>query len=670
MNDWVDLDTLMEATRGLRGWSSRAIDRKAKERLIAWRPLREPGQAGRPRREYFILSLPSEVQATVRELQARAESQEMACRPFNVPAENPAPPQLVREAQSSEDRNRAEFRYSIIRPTLDFSGPVNFDGRVIRSLSEMVEAVAKLGEISQSRVWNWRSRYMKHGLPGLLDKAHRSDMGQSRFFAAHEKAAAVAAALYLDQRKFSIAHIYRELRANSRTLEIPDDEFPSRETLRAFLNERKRQLQIGHFVVTPAMRVMAREGLRAYENKVSPFVRRGYTDVFANQIWCSDHGIRDVLVWNDCFCDFPPGVQLRLRLTGIADFRSRKIMGFSFAVEGSSLSIVTAMRGPLMRFGPPERLYVDNGEDYRKVGREICPAIGIDPQFCLPYHGQSKPIERFWRTLKEDFDVLFQTYTGGKPELRPDVTVVELARHKKLLAMDAPELSGLPPASYYVGLAVVWMNEFNHHHSHSGEGMDGRTPNEVFEAYPNPRQKPPLTPAQLIFTLAERRKRKISDCSVVFDNRRYIGADDAAVARLHDAAGENVIVAYDPNEPWSAAVLTLGNEFLCWLKPEKLLPHSDEAREEVKRMVSLRRRLRNQTQDDIQQVHQLAASTGALNGLELLERKAAKVLPMAVGDFVTQRKMRIRADDTAVAPPSPAESARILYAMEKEEQNN
>lgn len=673
MNDWIDLDGLMKATQGMRGWSPSTIDRKARAREIVWRPIRQTGQAGRPPREYFVTSLPPEVQDRIRGQQPHVESLALACVQLAPSAlSTPLLPAAPHATADAEERNVAELRYSIIRPFLDFCDhpktekpqPVNLNGRTIRTHDEMAKAIAKQWNTSRARIWEWSARCRKWGLPGLFDKASRSDKGQSRFFASHPKAAVYAAVHHLDQRKLGIRAIYRLLRENTRELEIA--EMPSYETLRAHLDERKREMRIGAFVITPAMRIMAREGQRAYENKVAPFVRRGYDDVFANQVWCSDHGIRDVLVWNDCFYDFAPGVQLRLRLTGIADFRSRKILGFCFAVEGSSLSIVTAMRGPLMKFGPPEKLLVDNGEDYRKVGREICPAIGIDPQFCQPYHGQAKPIERFWRTMKEDFDILFRTYTGGKPELRPDETVVELARHKKLLAMGSLQESGLPPASHYVGLATVWMSEFNNHHHHTGEGMDGRTPNDVFEAYPNPRQKAPLTLDQLVFTLAERKRRKVHDCSVLFDNRRYIGVDDAAVARLHDIPGQAVIVAYDPNEPWTAAVLTVGNQFLCWVKPEKLLPHSDAAREDVKRMVSLRHRLRNETQEKIEGLRQLAACTGAANGLEILERKAS-VMPIAVGEFLAQRRPRIRPDDAAVAPPSPRQGARQLMENEARE---
>lgn len=699
MNDWIDGEALVKAARNMRGWSLRAIDRKAKHAQIVWRPSRQCGQPGRPPREYFVPSLPDKVQQLIRDAQPAAAEVALACSPSEPSSIEPAP-KPVRLPVDSEDRAQGEERYRIIKPFIDFCQhpngtkpqPVEVDGRMIHTHVAMAIAVAKRWNLSPASIWRWAAAYTKHGVPGLLDRTCRSDRGKSRFFTKYPKAAAVAADLYLHQRRLGVRSIHRLLSENRSALDIPAEELPSYETVRSWLNDKDREMRIGEFVVTPAMRIMAREGLRQYENRVSPFVKRAYVDVAANQIWCSDGKICDVEVWNDCFPEVQFGAPLRLRFTGIECFRSRKLVGWSFSPVESSVSIATAMRGPLLQFGPCEIFYVDNGKAYRKIGAGAEPAnpreeeegklpafseaelgllarLGIRVQYCQPYHGQSKPIERLWKTMKEQFEIHFPTYTGGKPELRPDETSVEMARHRKLLRMGPAYLrhSNHPPATAFIAMCAAWIEQYNNT-PHSGEGMNGSTPNEVFASEMNPEQRPQLALAELAMSLAERAVRKVHECAIDLGRRRYIGADNHDSAVLHDLAEQQVLIAYDPNDPSGLAVLNLRGELLCWAKPEEKLPQSPAAAKAVAASVSQRKRLKKNTLDQIATMKRLAAQTGVQSPLEALAERA-RVRPIAVGEFMTHRAPRMRPDDTAVAPPSPGELARMLIALEEEERS-
>src|ERR1035441_8234385 len=185
--------------------------------------------------------------------------------------------------------------------------------------------------------------------------------------------------------------------------------------------------------------------------------------------------------------------------------------------------------------------------------------------------------------------------------------------------------------------------------------MNGRSPDQVFWEYPNPAQRPPFEPADLVRTFVERQRRKIRECSVTLEGRRYIGADSVAAHLLHDQAEQEVIVTYDSNDADNVAVLDMENNFLCWVKPEQLLPHSAEAKPAIALAIAERRRLRNGTQDAIGEIPRLAAATGASTPLEIMERKA-RALPIDPRDFVSQR--RVRPDNLARAPLSSDEIAR------------
>jgi putative transposase len=577
-----------------------------------------------------------------------------------------------RVALSSAEEAQAASRLAIIQPLIDFELDQGMvarsqlhldlglrlpDGRPVNNSTRMVKYLAHTHALGRSTIWNWYKAYREDGKFGLV-RDERSDKGKSRFFESHPKAAAVAAAMYLEQKKRGIKGIHRLLVTERKAFHFSEAELPSYDALRNWLQTTP--------VLTPAMRIMARDGLREYENRVAPYMSRKYVDIFANQIWVSDHKICDAEVQNDCFLGLPFGTPLRMRFTGIMDMRSRKIVGFAFAVEGSSMSILTAMRPALLSYGPPRSFYVDNGGDFRKVGRDICPLVGIAPQFCQRYHGQSKPIERQWRTMKDNLEVLFATYTGGKPEMRPDSTTVEMTRHRKLLAIGAPQLSNHPTASYFIRMAAAWIDQYNDT-PHTGRGMDGRSPNDIFWAYPDPEQRPPLQPVDLVKTYVERCQRKIRECSITLENRRYIGADGVAARVLHDLAEEDVICTYDPNDGDNVAVLDMQNNFLCWAKPETLLPHSADAKLAIAAGVAQRRQLRNQTQDAIGEVQRLASASGARTELEILEQ-AARAVPIDPRQFVSQRATRLLrgGDNTAVAPLSAAEIARRAIARSRQ----
>ena len=99
------------------------------------------------------------------------------------------------------------------------------------------------------------------------------------------------------------------------------------------------------------------------------------------------------------------------------------------------------------RHGSPERLYLDNGKDFRMrrfAGGRSRPAaqgerivepaavepmlemLGVEVTWALPYNAKAKIVEPFFRILSERFDKTFETYLGSKPERRP-VTCHELA---------------------------------------------------------------------------------------------------------------------------------------------------------------------------------------------------------------------------------------------------
>lgn len=585
-----------------------------------------------------------------------------------------------------DSQAQAEQRLAILQPLIDYpENPARFarltlpDGRLIKSLERLIEYVAIGTEQSPRTVKRWLARYRASGFAALADRI-RADKGRSRWFEQNRDAAILAAYLYLNERQ-SVTFVCEQIERMAEALSI--SELPSRETVRIFLSQQ----------ISPAMKTLARDGQREYRERMAPYIRRGYVDVWANQIWVGDHMIHDVEVANDLFDDAPLGAPVRLRLSAMLDYRSRKVVGASWAWEGSSRAIAATMRRAILQFGPPEGIYVDNGKDYIKVAKGARKAsepwlaestlapnawwqteldaiehtgflarLGIAVTHCIPRHPQSKHVERFFRTLHMRFDAVHSTYTSGSPSTRPDATESAMMRHRRLLKAGRVAESDHPLASRLILGCLSWIEEYNNT-PHSGEGMDGRTPNEVFAAELNPDQKPSPDAATLALLMAEYERREVHECAVTLKKRRYTPRpeDRLAWAAMHELNEREILVAFDPGDPECAAALTLDGRFVAWLEAEVLLrfaPGDAQTQQQIGQSMEIRRGLEKAAKATLRTIADAARGNGAQSAEEMLYGRLQ--LPASTAPVISQRKPRLRPDKTAVAPKSAMDIAASI----------
>lgn len=663
------------------GWSQTTFYRRAGE-LIS-RETDEIGPNGRRIREYLLASVPN-LQPAV------AAPKVTTLAPLGplfsgVSAASSYPVILP----NPEDQKQAAERMTILQPLLDFAAdPRPFshlvvNGKPVNSQKRLIEWLcAQHKNLSEPTLKRWKQRFLEGGFPALADRV-RVDKGQSRWFAQNRNAAMLAAYLYLgDVDAYgnsrgtgqSVAFVHEQLRAQASTLGIDANDVPSYGTVRAFLTRE----------ISPAMRTLAREGKRAYAERMSPYITRMYTDVFANQVWVGDHMIHDREVANDLFEDAELGAPIRLRLSAMEDFRSRKIVGASWALEGSSSAIAATMLRGILEFGPPEMIYVDNGKDYRKVAKGaqrgfqiermrtpdiavmeqkgFLARLGIGVTHCIPHHPQSKGVERFFGTMHH-YDSLGAQYTSGSPFTRPEATEEAMMRHRRLLKLGRVEESTYQLASTFILGALAWIEQYNDT-PHSGAGMDGLTPNQVFDACRNPNQKPIPDHASLALLFCEYERREVRECAVRLRNRRYVPAaeDRAGWAAMHEANEGQVLIAFDPRDLEFAAALDLDGRFLAWLQLEQQLrfaPQDAETQRQIGDSMAMRRGLLKATRQTHAEIAAAARGLGARNGEEMLFAKLQ--LPASTAPVITQRKPRI-AKNTAKpgAPMTPADVARTI----------
>ena len=197
--------------------------------------------------------------------------------------------------------------------------------------------------------------------------------------------------------------------------------------------------------VPEAVRILMREGDRAYFNKASVYTRRDYESIASNDWWVGDTYTCDTLTLG------PDGKTHRPYLTAWVDVRSGIFVGWyiSFGGNSSQNSIYALRRGCLAHGMPNYNAYVDNGREYltfdfggrghraKKVlangeapfePKTILDYMGVEMKNAIVQNSRAKLVERSFRNVKEHIMRLFPTYTGGSPEEKPEALKKALQR--------------------------------------------------------------------------------------------------------------------------------------------------------------------------------------------------------------------------------------------------
>ena len=277
---------------------------------------------------------------------------------------------MSKEQKEAEAQEVALFRYGLIAEFVH--QPPGTPGLYAR-LQEKAEREYAIPGTSRTRVAaetlrDWIKRYRHQGgFEALLPKP-RSDRGQSRSLPAAVAEALIAAKE--EQPKLSVRLAIAETRAAGK---IPED------------------LSIPPSTVH---RLLSKAGLMEKRTEDTDRDRRRFAFERPGQLWSSDvmHGPA-VLV---------DGVKRKTYLIAFLDDATRVVPYAAFAFSENTRAFLPVFKQALLRRGLPERLYVDNGANYRSRHLAlVCAKLGIALIHARPYRPQGKgKVERFFRTVR------------------------------------------------------------------------------------------------------------------------------------------------------------------------------------------------------------------------------------------------------------------------------
>jgi len=324
---------------------------------------------------------------------------------------------------------------------------------------------------------DWLKRYRKGGFDALMPKP-RADRGRSR--ALPQPVADLLITLKEDHPEISVPLVIRAARASG---EVPE------------------ALPLPPSTVH---RLLARHGLmRKDPDAPTDRDRRRFAFERAGELWMSDvmHG-PSVLVGDR--------TKRKSYLIAFLDDATRVIPFAAFALSENTQAFLPIFKQALMRRGLPQRLYVDNGANYRSHHLAlVCAKLGVALIHARPHQPQGKgKQERWFRTVRSQ---LLPTLEPG--DLRSLETL-----NRRLWA---------------------WVEGEYHHSPH--RGLDGETPLERWASQAAEVRFPePALDLDEVFLFEAKRKvqkdRTVSLNGVVYEV-------EAALV------GETVTLRYDPAAP-------------------------------------------------------------------------------------------------------------------------
>lgn len=441
-------------------------------------------------------------------------------------------PEWERATQSQ--RERAVFVHKRLNAWREYRE--NHDGNKTEIDDKFItawEAVYPEDKISQATLYRDLQKYEKGGLGALLPQHGIHRRGLELI---DPEAKSTFVSMYLDMAKPSISHCI-ELVQTINFIKKKDWTLPtSKRTFERIVEALDAE------VVT-----LGREGKTAFNNKHGIYISRNYDNLEVMQLWQSDHQQQDFFVRG------PHGEIARPWQTVWMDARSRTVLGWHCSMGGDTDTIMAAFCNASFTNGNliPEHIHIDNGRDYsgkrltggdhkfRKIDEAKVTAmidhLKIVTHFCIPENPQAKHIERVFRTLREYFDKYQESYTGNRPCNRPETA--EEARKAGLV---------MSWEQYLKTSADAWL--YYNNRPHSGKGMDGKSPLQVFNEGMSSIKARRVDPDALRFmTWRTSDTRQVRRGGLIqVDNRVF------SSLTLMDHQGEEVYIRYNPfyNKVW------------------------------------------------------------------------------------------------------------------------
>lgn len=256
------------------------------------------------------------------------------------------------------------------------------------------------------------------------------------------------------------------------------------------------------------------------------------------------------------------GKPFRPTLITVFDWGTRYPVGMSLALTEDSTHTLTAFRNAFLYMEVlPKWALLDNSKAFRsKLFNEkweehdlekefagIFPRLGIEAHFARAYNGKSKVVERWFRTLDDQWSSRQASYCGRDINAKP----AHFGRNEKWMQ----EMFGAKAMDYAECINSI----YEYIRYEYGMTVHSKTKQRPYEAFTNAVRDPErkVDPMKLnIMMLTAERKKLRSEGIWLYKNRYW-------APEMIDHIGKKVIIRYDYNDLRNILVYDERSRYIC-----------------------------------------------------------------------------------------------------------
>ncbi len=436
------------------------------------------------------------------------------------------------------------------------------------------------GGPSVTQFYRWQSDFEADGLRGLVPA---SAFRQSKMSSIGESALEYIERVLNAGNRISLS--LATTLARGEASKFPDNPawfIPSYRTVALMLQSRR----------TAIMDTMANKGEKAARAYCVPKIPRDFDSIIAGDWYCGDERTLDW--WAQVYTS-RGWRAMRLKLTAWSDMRSRAIVGWILRPYADTNTILGALKIAVRTYGKPHRLLTDHGRDYKKLAKHgklkddnclreydgervgsILDDLGIE---CIktsgPYMPYAKPIESFFRTMKQQLDSLMASFWGGH----------QFERHEERSDYLHDNMEKLPTLEECSEYMAEYIRQF-HATPHGAHDLRDKTPMQALAAFRSePVRRESDKVLNHVFKTFSDKTKKVHRDGIKFLGRWYGNGDQRLTAMPKNT---RVVVAYQPDD---ISTITVCNIDRSPMFDIECLAVRGRTERELKEMIRDRRRM-------------------------------------------------------------------------------
>ena len=405
-NSYINIKDVAEA-KGLKSTRSLRLElNKSESKYIS----REVQVNGGTSYEILFSSLEPELQDKLR----KSENKSTELVPLNY-----QPPQFV----SDQAKITANFRINIVLALIKFRKKYTTKKQADSDFLDLYnsglylpKAYRFIGAISIGTLHRWLRKYEKHECAECLQPNYKYTKQGEYNSILNDEMRQILLTLLLHPSKYNYGKaikLTKEILKKRGYEHLPCD----LSFKRYAENFRKNNY---------AEWVLRREGMKAYHDKVEPYIERDISKIEVGDVLVADGHVLNFQVINPF-----NGKPARATLVGFLDWKSTALVGYEIMMTESTQCIASALRNAIINLGLiPKVVYQDNGkafksrffqkEDFEEdLFNGVYANLNIHSVFAKPYNARAKVIERFFREFQEELEKGMPSYIGTSIEDKP-----------------------------------------------------------------------------------------------------------------------------------------------------------------------------------------------------------------------------------------------------------